>query len=87
MEITRRFSEAGWKDEVEEFNKLQQEGSIREYLKKFEELRALMLLKDHHLTESYFISSFISGVKEKIKPMLRLLKPSSLIEAFEIAVM
>lgn len=46
-----------------------------------------MLLKDHHLTESYFISSFISGVKEEIKPMLRLLKPSSLIEAFEIAVM
>lgn len=86
VEVTRRFNEIGFKDEVEEFNKLQQEGSVRSYQEKLEELRSLMLIRNPRLTESYFVSSFISGVKEEIKPMLRLLKPATLLEAFEIAV-
>lgn len=74
----------GFRDEVEEFNKLQQEGSIKNYQEKFEELRSLMLLKNPLLTDVYFISSFISRAKEEIKPMLGLLKSNSLSEAFEI---
>lgn len=45
LETTRRFNEMGFKDEVEEFNKLLQEGSVKEYQDRFEELRSLMLLK------------------------------------------
>lgn len=45
-----------------------------------------MLLKDPWLTEAYFVSSFVSGLKEKIKLMLRLLKPGSLLDVFEIVV-
>lgn len=85
VEVTRRFNEMGFRDEVEEFNKLHQEGSVKEYQEKFEELKSLMLLKNPLLQEAYFISSFVSGAKEEIKPMLRLLKPNSLVEAFEIA--
>ena len=44
-----------------------------------------MLVRDPHLSESYFVSSFISGIKEEIKPMVKMLKPKTLIEAFEIA--
>ena len=44
-----------------------------------------MLIRDPHLSESYFVSSFISGIKEEIKPMVKMLKPTTLIEAFEIA--
>lgn len=42
-----------------------------------------MLLKNLILFEAYLISSFISGDKDEIKPMLRLLKPYFLTEAFE----
>lgn len=85
VDVSRRFGDTGLRDEVEEFNKLQQNGSVRDYQDKFEELRSGMLLLNPTLPESYFISSFISGVKEEIKPMLRLMKPATLLEAFEIA--
>lgn len=58
---------------------------MREYQERFEELRPLMLRKDLILPESYFISNFINGVKDEIKPMLKMLKPPLLLEAFEIA--
>jgi hypothetical protein len=35
------------------------------------------------LPKSYYISSFISGLKDDVKPMLNILEPSSLIQAFE----
>ena len=37
------------------------------------------------LAESYYVSSFISGLKEDIKPMLKILKPSNVLMAFEQA--
>ena len=59
--------------------------SVKDYQEKFEELSSLMLIRDPHLSESYFVSSFISGIKEEIKPMVKMLKPATLLEAFEIA--
>ena len=58
---------------------------MREYQEQFEELKPLMLIKNRNLDEHYFISSFISGLKEEIKPMLRMLKPATLTEAFELS--
>lgn len=72
-------------DVVEEFNKLQQEGTVEEYVEKFEELRVLMAAANPYLSESYYISSFISGLKKEIKPMLRILEPQTLYNAFEQA--
>lgn len=37
------------------------------------------------MSEAYFISSFFSGLKDELKPMVRLLKPQTLLEASEIA--
>lgn len=37
------------------------------------------------LTESYFISSFVSGLKEEIRPLIKIFKPTSLDQAFEQA--
>jgi len=37
------------------------------------------------LAESYYVSSFISGLKDDIKPMLKILKPSKVLMAFEQA--
>lgn len=44
---------------IEEFNKLQQDGAVDEYLAKFEELKALMLLRTPTMPASYFLESFI----------------------------
>nr|XP_027122265.1 uncharacterized protein LOC113739231 [Coffea arabica] len=83
--LYKRFNDNGYKDIIEEFNKLQQEGSVEEYQERFEELKPLMLDKNKNLDESYFTSSFISGLKEEIKPMVKMLRPATLSEAFEIS--
>lgn len=83
--LLRRFGDRTGRDEIEEFNKLQQTGSVQDYQDKFEELKTLLLYKDPRLSEQYFVSSFISGLREELKPVVRMMKPSSLIEAFEIA--
>lgn len=80
--LTSRFGGRCRRDVVEEFNKLQQKGSLVEYQEQFEELRSLMMGKNPHLSESYFVSSFISGLKVEIKPMLHLLKPITFQRAF-----
>lgn len=68
-----------------EFNKLVQTGNVLEYIEKFEELKAVLLCKNSHLDESYFVSSFISRLKWGLKPMVRLMRPNTLGDAIEIA--
>ena len=70
---------------MEEFNKLRQSSKVEEYKEKFEELKTLMIIRNQHLDEEYFVSSFISGLKEEIKTMIRMLKLATLSEAFELA--
>ncbi|XP_071917152.1 uncharacterized protein [Coffea arabica] len=83
--LCRRFNDRTCRDIVEEFNKLQQIGNVEEYQEKFEELKALMMIKNQNLDENYFIFSFISGLKEEIKPMIKMLKPATLAEAFALS--
>lgn len=40
-EFCERFGERGMTDVVEEFNKIRQNGSVAEYQRRFEELKAL----------------------------------------------
>lgn len=47
-----------------EFNKLSQKGSVKKYQENFGELKAFMVTKHSNLDGDYFISSFISGLKE-----------------------
>lgn len=74
-DLIKRFREKGGKNAVKEFNKLQQVDSIEKYQEDFESFRSLLLAKNPYLTEQYFLSSFISGLKEELKPMVRLMKP------------
>ena len=83
--LTKLFGKKGGLDEQEEFNKLVQTSSVLEYVEKFEELKAVLLNRNPHLDEKYFISSFISGLKIELKPMVRLMKPMTLMDAVEIA--
>ena len=80
-----RFGKTGGVDFQEEFNKLSQTGGLMEYVEKFEELKALILCKNSSLGEGYFMTSFIYGLKGELKPMVRLMKPQTLMHAIEVA--
>lgn len=58
---------------------------MEDYEEKFKELRALMLYHNPHLTESYFIFSFISGLQEDLKSEIKVLEPMTLNQAYEKA--
>ena len=64
-ELCVRFGEKNMSDVIEEFKMLKQTGVV-EYLDKFEELRALLWNTQPHLTEQYFVSNFVSGLKEEL---------------------
>ncbi|KAL2492925.1 Uncharacterized protein Adt_28553 [Abeliophyllum distichum] len=84
-ELCRRFSETTGEEVVEAFSKIRQFGSITEYQEKFEELKTQVMLSLPHLPETYYISIFTSGLKGEIKSMVKMLKPTYLTQAFEIA--
>ena len=65
-------------DVVEEFNKIKQNGSVAEYQRRFEELKALMLNHNPYLTKAYFVSSFISWLNEELRLMVKVLLPQTL---------
>lgn len=83
--VCKRFGDIQGSEIVEEFNKLDQKGSIEDYTEKFEELRAGMLSINPHLPESYFVSSFVSGLKGEIKSLVKLGRPGSLMMVYEQA--
>lgn len=62
---------------VEDFNKLKQLGSMEEYIEVFEEMKYNMLQLNAFLSESYFISSFISGLTDELQAMVKMLNPST----------
>jgi len=62
-----------------------QEGNVYEYVVKIKERKYLMHALNFSSPEFYYISSFVSGLKEDIKPMLKILKLMVLIIAFEQA--
>ena len=73
-DLCDRFGEKTMTDVVEEFNKLQQDGFVTEYQIRFEELRSLMLNSQPILTDHYFVSSFISGLKDELRPIVKMMQ-------------
>jgi len=84
-ELCVRFGEADVADIVEEFNKLSQIGTVDEFLGKFEDLKAQMIIRNPALNEAYFLSSFIGALKEEIKFGVKMFKPVTLRAAIEQA--
>lgn len=73
------------RDVVGEFHNLKQTGTVAKYQEKFVELRDLLMTMNYRLTEDYFISSFLSGLKEEVKCSIWKPKPETLIHAFNLA--
>lgn len=72
-----RFALVGHEGIWDDFKQLNQTGSMVDYVDKFEELRGLALTQFSMLAEEYFVSNFISGLRDTTKKMLKLLEPTS----------
>lgn len=72
-DLCERFGDGSMMDVIEEFNKRKQEGTVQTYQLKFEELRSLMMVHNPHLTEGYFVSSFISGLGDEVRSMVKMM--------------
>ena len=68
---------------MENFNRLQQTGTLDDYIAKFKELKALFLMTNPTMPESYFLESFIGGLKAAVKPLVRAFNPRTVDDAIE----
>ncbi|XP_021653075.2 uncharacterized protein LOC110644554 [Hevea brasiliensis] len=84
-DLCRRFGEDGLEDVVEEIMKMRQEGTVEEYQDKFEDRRIRLERVMPNLGEAYFLSAFVGGLRDDIRPMVRMMKPTTLFHDFEIA--
>ena len=80
--LGERFNETSNCDAVGQFHSLKQTLSVTEYVEKFEELMSLVKRDNPMLSETYFVSSFISGLKDYIQHHLQCYKPATLGPAF-----
>ncbi|KAL2517872.1 Uncharacterized protein Adt_14119 [Abeliophyllum distichum] len=86
-EVCRRFAETTSEEVMETFCRIRQYREMAEYVEKFEELKAQAMQALPNLPESYYISVFTSGLKGKIKSMVKIIKPTSLTQTIEIALL
>jgi hypothetical protein len=80
--VFNRFSAYSSHNSLEAFHRLKQSTSVADYIQRFEELMALMQMEYPRLTEPYFVSSFLAGLKEGIKHYLIPHNPQSLSDAY-----
>uniref|UniRef100_A0A803MBH9 Ty3 transposon capsid-like protein domain-containing protein n=1 Tax=Chenopodium quinoa TaxID=63459 RepID=A0A803MBH9_CHEQI len=85
VDLYARFRDNSTLDAVEQFNKLQQIGSIEEYIDEFENLRSILMMNNHILPDSYLLDSFVGGLKPAVKPFVRAFKPSTIASAIDFA--
>lgn len=70
---------------VENFNRLTQTGSLEEYIDAFECCRALLDMHSYALSSKFILNSFISGLKDNIKPFVEAFAPQSISQAITYA--
>ncbi|XP_039004688.1 uncharacterized protein LOC120131883 [Hibiscus syriacus] len=80
-DLCHRFSDMQYTDVIEEFSKLIQKGTVEEYQVRFEELKPFILMQNPTLGEEFFVSIFISGLKEELKHRVKALNPKEVTEA------
>jgi hypothetical protein len=68
--ITNHLSTHSSHISLELFHHIKQSSSVTDYIKKIEDMMSLMQMDYPSLTEPYFISGFIDGLKDGIKHYL-----------------
>ncbi|XP_026396109.1 uncharacterized protein LOC113290739 [Papaver somniferum] len=85
LHLCARFENPIEENFVGSFNKLVQSSTVDDYYEDFESLKALILNMNPSLTETYFVMSFLSGLKEEIGKYISMSQPTTLSEAFSLA--
>ncbi|KAL5731844.1 hypothetical protein ACHQM5_004534 [Ranunculus cassubicifolius] len=83
--VRNRFSTEVFDNITAEFNRLCQITTVEDYQARFEELQPLVLQRNQGLTEQYFIDSFIGGLKEELRHVVQMFRPTSLTQAINLA--
>ncbi|XP_026399321.1 uncharacterized protein LOC113295181 [Papaver somniferum] len=82
--VCARFENPANDNIVGLFNKLTQLTTVEAYFEEFEYLKALLLSVHPHFPESYFIASFIGGLKEELRSSVPMFDPKTLLQAFSL---
>lgn len=61
-----RFSQVSEYEIIGQFHNLKQTGSVMDYVDRFEEMVSMVRRNNPALRDTYYISSFISGLKDYI---------------------
>jgi hypothetical protein len=77
-----RFNVISEYEIVGQFHNLKQIGTIGDYIDRFEEMVSMVKRHNPTLSDNYFISSFISGLKDQIQYHVQCHKPITLPQAF-----
>jgi hypothetical protein len=80
--VLSRFAPYSSHNSLENFPHLKQTTSVSDYIQQFEELMGLMQMDYPRLTEPYFVSSFITGLRDGIKHCLIPHSPQTLCESY-----
>lgn len=83
--LTARFEDSRDSRVIAEINKHKKTCSYVDYVDKFEELRACMLLiNDEKVLENYFTTRFISRLNDKLQSAISMFEPKSLQHAISL---
>ncbi|XP_019228862.1 PREDICTED: uncharacterized protein LOC109209954 [Nicotiana attenuata] len=87
-EICKRFNDSDNSNLklLGEFKRVEQKGTVNEYLERFEDLKVWVLIKYPAIPEEFFLGFFIEGLKEEIRHTVKMLDPYSLSHAVEKAI-
>ncbi|KAG8372765.1 hypothetical protein BUALT_Bualt12G0100900 [Buddleja alternifolia] len=85
LAILERFNDYDPELIVGSFNKLNQIGTIFEYLEMFKKLKSHMLIFNKDLPEEYFFASFVSGLRDDIRGAVMSTKPNDFHQAVTLA--
>lgn len=83
--VSGRFNTTSEYDIVGQFHNLKQIGTMVDYVDRFEELVTMVKRTNPTLSETYYISSFISGLKDYIQFHLQCHQPTFLSQAYWFA--
>ncbi|XP_065854839.1 uncharacterized protein [Euphorbia lathyris] len=84
-EVEKRFRETEVDDIVQQIEQLRQETNVAAYQDQFEMIKLKMEKVHPTITESYYVSSFITGLKPEIRSSVRKSEPTCLYTAIKLA--
>lgn len=79
--LIARFGPNTYEDAVGDLTKLKQTTTVKAYQEQFE----ILANKTQNLPENFFVSCFISGLKEEIQPGVLMFRPTSITQAIGLA--